>query len=405
MKKALEDVTIIDLTRFASGPFCTCMMADLGANVIKIERPQAPDDIRTFPPYINNDQGDYAMTGYFAQYNRNKKAITLDYRSEGGRKVLFDLIRKADVLCENFSAGALEHWDLGWDVLKKVNPKLVLVRITGFGQNGPYARYPAFDNSAQAASGLWSLNGFPDRPPVRVGITIGDLGASMYAGVGLLAALHHARNTGEGQVVDISMTDCLMTICETAMVQYSIRGNVPTRLGNDGANSRPYSMFQTKDGYVFFGAFMDKFWNYACDFFGEPEYKTKPGFATRAEREAWDDPNHYETVVKPVVARWLSQYTTAELEKNLAPHVPLMGIKSIEDVYHDPQVRARDMIIKHEYPCGSVEMPGTPFKMSVTPGDPNGLAPYLGANNAEVYREFLGYSQAEINALSEEHVI
>ncbi|MGD9914721.1 MAG: CaiB/BaiF CoA transferase family protein, partial [Rhizobiaceae bacterium] len=265
----LKGVTVLDITRVVAGPFCSMLLADLGATVIKVENPDDPDYARTFPPFVSGDDGDFSA--FFTQFNRNKLGITLNMKSDEGKALLRTLVRRADILVENFRPGTMEKLGLGYEVLRKENPKLIYTAISGFGRTGPNSSRPAYDNTGQAAGGLWSMNGYPGMPPVRVGTIIGDLAASLYAAIGTLAALREAERSGQGQVVDISQQDSVLTLTENAVVRYTTKGEVASPLGNDHPFVRPYGQFPCKDGFVFFGGYTDKFWRITCEMFGEPE--------------------------------------------------------------------------------------------------------------------------------------
>lgn len=397
---SLKDVTIIDLTRFASGPFCTVQLADLGANVIKVESNDMPDDARNFTPFLGED--DNRISGYFSQYNRNKKGITLNLKSNKGKEILMELVKKADALVENYRPGVMKKLGIDYEVLKKINQKLVYVAISGYGQYGPYITRPAFDNCAQALSGLWSINGYPDQPPVRVGTIIGDLSASLYGCIGLLAALHHARNTGQGQLVDVAQLDSTLSLTETLVTNYMVAGIVQKPLGNVHPFVMPYEIFLAKDGYIYFGGYTDKFWQNACEFFGEPEYANIPEIDTMVKRHVRST---YNKFVRPKLVEWISNYTIDELMDGLGDKLPIAPIKDVTQVVEDPQIKSRDMIIEVEYPQGKVGMVGQPIKLSETPANPVGLAPTVGQHNFEVFTEMLGLSSKEIDKLKEDGVI
>jgi crotonobetainyl-CoA:carnitine CoA-transferase CaiB-like acyl-CoA transferase len=224
---SLEGVVVLDLSRVLAGPYAASMLADLGATVIKIENPNDPDVSRGFPPYLRD--GDEEFSGYYGQYNRGKFGLALDLASEAGKEVLRDLVASADILVENFRPGTMAKLGLPYEALAAINPKLVYTAISGYGQTGSRSRRPAFDNTAQAAGGLWSMNGYADQPPVRVGVTIGDLSATMFGVIGTLAALRHAERTGVGQLVDVAQVDSIIAMTETAVVDYTVDGTVATR--------------------------------------------------------------------------------------------------------------------------------------------------------------------------------
>lgn len=391
----LRGVTVLDITRVVAGPFCSMLLADLGATVIKVEHPDDPDYARTFPPFVSGEEGDFSA--FFAQFNRNKLGITLNMKSDEGKALLRTLVRRADVLVENFRPGTMEKLGLGYEVLRQENPRLIYTAISGFGRTGPNSSRPAYDNTGQATGGLWSMNGYPDLPPVRVGTIIGDLAASLYAAIGTLAALREAELSGKGQVVDISQQDAVLTLTENAVVRYTTRGEIATPLGNDHPFVRPYGQFPCKDGFVFFGGYTDKFWRITCEMFGEPELADDPEIDTMEKRF---DPVVAERRVKPILERWFGAYTKAELEALAGDRVPLSAIKTIAEVVEDPHIAAREMIVKVPVAGKLVRMFGQPVKLSGTAGAPCGKAPQPGEHNAFVYSRLAGLSAEEVERLA-----
>lgn len=396
----LKGVTVLDITRVVAGPFCSMLLADLGATVIKVEHPDDPDYARTFPPFVSGD--DEEFSAFFTQFNRNKLGITLNMKSAEGKALLRKLVRRADVLVENFRPGTMERLGLGYEVLKKENPRLIYTAISGFGRTGPNASRPAYDNTGQAAGGLWSMNGYADRPPVRVGTIIGDLAASLYAAIGTLAALREAERGGEGQVVDISQQDSVLTLTENAVVRYTMEGDVASPLGNEHPFVRPYGQFPCKDGYVFFGGYTDKFWRITCELFGEPEVANDPEIDTMEKRF---DQSVAERRVKPLLERWFSAYTKAELEELAGDRIPLSAIKTIAEVVEDPHIAARDMIVKVPVGGKLVRMFGLPIKLSGTPGNACAKAPNPGEHNTFVYSRLVGLTPEELSKLAEDGAI
>lgn len=392
---ALAGVTVIDLSRVLAGPYAAQMLADLGATVIKIENPRDPDVSRGFPPYLTD--GDEEFSAYYAQYNRGKLGVGLDLATAEGTHVLKDLVRSADVLIENFRPGTMEKLGVGYDVLREVNPRLVYTAISGYGRTGSRSRRPAFDNTAQAAGGIWSMNGYADRAPVRVGVTIGDLSATLFAVIGTLAALRHAEATGQGQVVDVAQVDSIIALTETAVVDYTVNGTVASPQGNAHAWVRPYELFDCADGQVFFGAYTDKLWNASCDLFGTPEHKDDAELDTMRKRF---DPDVYERRVKPIVAGWLATRTKQELEDLAGDVVPLTAIKTIGEVVDDPGTAERDMIVSADYgDLGVLRMFGQPIKLSATPATPARTANRFAEHAEQVLTEFAGYDAARIAEL------
>ncbi len=398
---ALRGVTVLDLSRVLAGPYAAQTLADLGATVIKIENPRDPDVSRGFPPYLTD--GDEEFSAYYAQYNRGKLGLGLDLASEAGKQVLKDLVRSADVLVENFRPGTMAKLGLGFDVLHGINPRLVYAAISGYGQTGSRAKRPAFDNTAQAAGGLWSMNGYPEQSPVRVGVTIGDVSATLFAVIGILAALRHAEATGEGQLVDVAQVDSIIALTETAVVDYTVTGKVAGPEGNAHAWVKPYELFDCADGQVFFGAYTDKLWNASCDLFGSPELKTDPEIDTMRKRLS---PEVYERRVKPQVAGWLAGYTKAQLEEMAGDVVPLTAVKSIDEVVEDPGTAERDMIVEADYEgLGVLRMFGQPIKLSATPATPARRANRFAEHADQVLSDVAGYDAARIAELRAEGVL
>jgi CoA:oxalate CoA-transferase len=388
----LKNVVVLDVTRVVAGPFCAMLLADLGATVIKVEHPGDPDYARTFPPFVGDEQ----LSAFFTQFNRNKQGITLNLKSDDGKALLKRLVRKADVLIENFRPGTMDKLGLGYEVLRAENPRLIYTAISGFGRTGPNSSKPAYDNTGQAAGGLWSMNGYADMPPVRVGTIIGDLAASLYAAIGTLAALREAETSGNGQVVDVSQQDSVLTLTENAVVRYTAEKDVASPLGNDHPFVRPYGQFPCKDGYVFFGGYTDKFWAITCALFGEPEMAKDPRIDTMDKRF---EEAAYTAIVEPLLHRWFARHTKAELEDMAGDAVPLSAIKSIDEVVADPHIAARGMIV--DVPMGEkpVAMLGLPIKLSGAPVQPHAPAPRLGQHNDAVLVDMLGMAAADVAAL------
>ena len=392
---ALSGVVVLDLSRVLAGPYAGQMLADFGATVIKVENPRDPDVTRGFPPYLRS--GDEEFSGYFTQYNRGKLAITLDFATEGGKQALLDLVPHADVLLENFRPGTMEKLGLGYDVLAAINPRLVYTAISGYGRTGSRSTRPAFDSTAQAAGGLWSMNGEPGGIPLRLGVTIGDLAATLFAITGTLLALRHAESTGEGQVVDVAQVDSVIALTETAVVDYTVDGKIAKPSGNAHAWVRPYELFPCADGHVFFGAYTDKLWRAACTVFGEPELADDPEIDTMRKRF---DEEVYARRVRPVVVRWLAQYTGEQLEAMASDLLPITLVRTIDQVVDDPGTAERDMVVTVDQPgFGPVRIFGQPVKLGATPAEPTRPAPGIGQHTVAVLRGIAGYPDERLAEL------
>jgi CoA:oxalate CoA-transferase len=398
-QRPLTGITVIDVTRVVAGPYCAQMLADLGATAIKVEHPSDPDYVRSFPPFIEGAEpgGSSAGSGYFAQYNRHKLGASLDLKHPEGKALFIEMIRKADVVIENFRPGTMDKLGLGYATLQAANPRLIYTAISGFGQTGPHSKRPSYDSTAQAAGGLWSMNGSPGEPPVRVGSIIGDLAASFYATIGTLAALRDVERSGLGQMVDVSQQDSVVTLTENAIVNFTAAGIVAKPMGNEHPFARPYGQYACKDGHVFFGSYSDKLWRDSCVIFGEPELADDPEIDTMVKRF---DEATYQRRVRPIIERWFLHRTKAELEAMAGERIALTPIKTIDEVVGDPHLRAREMFVSVPMAGASVEVFGSPIKLTGTPALAVGAVPSLGQHNREVYVDWLGISAERFDRLA-----
>ncbi|MGW8435375.1 CaiB/BaiF CoA transferase family protein [Nocardiopsis sp. NPDC055879] len=411
---ALDGIVVLDLSRVLAGPYAAQILADMGATVIKIENPNDPDVSRGFPPYLTASgavEGDEGVedadteefSGYYGQYNRGKLGLTIDLSGEQGKKVLKDLVAKADVLLENFRPGTMEKLGVGYEVLKEINPALVYTAISGYGHTGSRSRRPAFDSTAQAAGGLWSMNGYPGTAPVRVGTTIGDLSAALFAVIGTLAAIRHVERGGVGQKVDIAQVDSIIALTETAVVDYTVNGKVAEPAGNEHAWVRPYGLFDCADGQVFFAGYTDKLWRVTCELFGTPEAAEDPEIDTMRKRF---DEEVYDRKVKPLIDSWFQGRTQAELEELAGDVVPLTALRTVADVVEDPGTAERDMIVEADYgDLGRLRMFGQPIKLSETPAETERTANRLGEHTDRVLSVVAGYSPEEIAVLKKSRTV
>ncbi|MDP6357036.1 MAG: CaiB/BaiF CoA-transferase family protein [Planctomycetota bacterium] len=393
--QSLSGLRVIDLTRVLAGPYATMILADLGAEVIKVELPGTGDEARQFGPFQNG------VSAYFMSVNRGKKSITLDLRSDEGKEILKGLVKDVDILAENYRPGAMKRLGLDYEVLKEINPGLIYAATSGFGQTGPLSPLGAYDMIIQAMGGLISITGEPDRPPVRVGTSIGDLSSALFTVIGILSALHHRERTGEGQLVDIAMLDCQVALLENAVARYAVTGEVPQPLGSRHPSITPFQIFTSKDGYFVIAVGNDATWKKFCEHVGRPELVTDPRFATNPDRT--ENQPDLELLLNEI----FQQKTTEEwLESLESAGIPSGPIQNVEQVIQHPQIQAREMVTEVPHPvAGPTLMPASPIKLSDTPTRVDKPAPELGEHNQMVLRELLGMSEEEIAALAERGVI
>lgn len=395
----MRGLRILELGSLIAGPFATHLMADFGAEVIKIEAPGKPDEIRLWR-YVPPESGTSLWWHY---QSRNKKCVTLDLRRPAGQDLLRRLVAKSDAVVENFRPGTLERWGLSYPQLKEVNPGIIMVSVSGFGQTGPLASQPGFASVAEGISGLRHLTGFPDRPPVRVGISLGDHIAAMYAAVGLLMALYHrdARG-GEGQHIDVALYESIFTFTESLLPEYDVAGRIWERTGTTLGSTAPSNTYPTKDGkWVVIGANNDNLFRRLCRAMGREEMADDPCYRDnqcRLERRDYLD---------QVVAAWTSSLDLVEVVRALeAAEVPAGPIYTAAEIVNDRQYQARDMIITQQVPgLGPVKYPGIVPKFSATPGEVVSSGPAPGEHNREVYGQVLGLNGDEIAALEAEGII
>jgi CoA:oxalate CoA-transferase len=395
-QKPLGGVRVLDLTRVLAGPFCTMNLADLGAEVIKIEMPGRGDDSRSFAPTMPS--GD---SGYFYSVNRGKRSVTLDLRTEDGAEIFLELAAKSDVVVENFSPGTMDRFKVGYDRLKAVNPKIILCSISGFGQTGPMTSAPAYDIVAQALGGTMSITGDEGGVPVRCGVSVGDLSAALYGTIAILSALRVRDRDGVGNHVDIAMLDCQVAMLEDALARYSVSGKIPGRLGTRHPSITPFQQFRAADDYFVMGAGNEAIWLRFCDAISMPELKTDSRFVTNADRTT----NHraLETILAGHFAtrpraHWLGLLTEAS--------VPCAPIANVEDVTRDPHLAARNMILHAEHPSyDGLIVPGSPLKASGDMGIPATRSPMLGEATDEVLTRVLGYDSLRLSELRRRSII
>jgi len=394
----LAGLRVLDLTRVLAGPTCTQMLGDLGAEVIKIERPEAGDDTRGFaPPFVPNTK----ESAYFVGVNRNKKSVTLDIAKPEGQAIIHKLLEHCDILVENFKVGALAKYGLGYEQLAKTHPRLIYCSITGFGQTGPYAPRPGYDALIQAMGGVMSLTGEPNGSPQKVGVPVADLFAGLYGCIGILAAVNHRNNTGQGQQIDIGMLDTHVAWLANQGMNYLATGENPPRLGNQHPNIAPYQEFPTKDGYIILAVGNDPTFERFCKAFGQEALLADPRFATNPIRV------QNRQLVTDTLTPVMKSKTTAEwIEALEALKIGCGPINTLEQVFADPHVQAREMVVEMAHGSGeTVKVIANPVKLSATPPSYRSAPPVLGEHTNAVLTDVLKMSAADIAALKDKGIL
>ncbi|MBR0660419.1 CaiB/BaiF CoA transferase family protein [Neoroseomonas oryzicola] len=394
----LSGLRVLDLTRVLAGPTCTQMLGDLGAEVIKIERPEAGDDTRGFAPPFWPETKESA---YFIGVNRNKKSVTLDMAKPEAQAILHRLLETTDILVENFKVGALAKYGLGWEQLKAKYPRLIYCSITGFGQTGPYAPRPGYDALIQAMGGVMSLTGEPNGSPQKVGVPVADLFAGLYGCIGILAALNHRNATGQGQQIDIGMLDTHVAWLANQGMNYLSTGENPPRLGNQHPNISPYQEFPTKDGYIILAVGNDPTFERFCKAFGQEHLLADERFATNPRRVA-----NRDLVTQTLTPVMKTRTTTEWVEALEAQKIGCGPINTLKDVFADPHVNARNMTLEMDHGSGAkVKVIANPVKLSATPPTYRSAPPVLGEHTEEVLSGLLGMSAEEIAALRAKSIL
>ena len=391
----LSGLRVLDLTRVLAGPYTTMLLGDLGAEVIKVEQPNTGDEARGFGPF----QNDFSL--YFFSVNRGKKSLTLNLKAPAGKQIFHRLVSRSDILVENFRAGTMKKLGLDYEQLKETYPSLIYAACSGFGQTGPYATRGAYDMIIQGMGGILSITGEPDQPPVRVGTSIGDITAALFTTIGILSAVHHRQNTGQGQLVDVGMLDCQVAILENALTRYFSTGQIPQPLGRRHPAITPFEVFSSQDSYVVIAIGNDQLWAKFCQCVERADLIDDQRFCTNALRTE----NHDQ--LQPIMNQILSRQPTAEWVESLTRiGVPCGPMNTIDKVASDPQVQAREMIVNLESEiAGNASVPGLPIKLSETPGRVEVPAPALGEHTKEILETLLGISGTEIDQLQQSGVI
>jgi crotonobetainyl-CoA:carnitine CoA-transferase CaiB-like acyl-CoA transferase len=402
MTGALHGIRVVDLTQMLAGPYCSMMLADQGAEVIKIE-PVGGEPTRQFGPFPADD-AERLFGGYFQSINRNKRSVGIDLKSPEGCAVFRALVRGADIVVENFRAGVMERLGLGYESLAAENPRLVYAAVRGFGDprtgESPHVDRPAFDVVAQAMGGAMAITGPDAQTPLKIGPGVGDIFPGAMAAFGILAALHHAQRTGQGQFLDVAMYDGVVALCERAIYQYSYTGASPVPEGNQHPILCPFGVFPARDGQVTIGCPRDSFWAELVAIIGRPELAADPRFDTNNNRLA----NRAETLA--IVEGWTRTRTKAEISAALGTRVPLGPVNTAADIYADPHLRIRGMLVEVDHPGSSrpVTIASTPVRMTRTQGGVARRAPLAGEHTDEVLAAH-GFDAAQIAALRARGVV
>lgn len=394
---ALQNLMVLDLTRVLAGPYCTMMLADMGANVIKIEIPGRGDDTRSYPPFQNGH------SLYFANINRNKKGITLNLKAPEGKEVFKELVKKADIVVENYRPGVMDKLGLGYDVLKKINDQIIYAAVSGFGSYGPYSQRPGYDIISQGMGGLMSITGQPNDPPTRAGNAMGDILGGLNLTIGILAAVNARTVTGRGQRVDISLVDSVVAALENASERYFVSKKVPKRMGNRYAPVAPYDTFKAKDGYFIIACGNQKLFEILCkDILNRPDLIDDPRYPDLASRVKNQDS------LQVVIEDFFKDYTIKEavdfvLSKGV-PAGPIMDIKAIVEDEHIAHVR--EMFVPlHDPAIGDITVNGDAIKLMDTKPSIKTAAPALGQHNRDVLSSLLGMTDDQISELKEKGVL
>jgi CoA:oxalate CoA-transferase len=394
--RALSGLKVLDLSRVLAGPYCGMVLADLGAEVVKVEMPGIGDDSRAFGPFVGSE------SAYFMSLNRNKESITLNLKEEKAKEIFLRLVEKFDVVLENYRPGTMEKLGLGYDRLSQVNPRLIYAATSGFGHTGPYSLKPAYDVVVQGMGGIMSITGHPGGPPTRVGASIGDITAALFTIIGILAALNMRHETGKGQKVDVAMLDSQVAILENAIARYEVTGQVPGRIGNRHPSITPFSSVKASDGYLIIAIGNDSLWGKFCHLVGREELIDDPLYRTNKDRtDNWDalEPVLTEIFADKTVDEWISLLESAG--------IPCGPINTVDKVVSDPQVLARNMIVEVEHPvAGKLKMAGCPIKLSaVSGGEIRRPAPLLGQHTTEVLSRYLGMSMDDVEQLKVQGIV
>ena len=379
MNGPLKDLLVLDLTRVLVGPYCTMILSDLGARVIKVEAPEIGDDSRKFGPFVKD------QSAYFMSLNRGKESIALNLKDEKDKKIFDKILAKADILVENFKPGTLDKWGYGWNDVKKKNPKLIYASASGFGQTGPLKNLPAYDMVVQGMGGLMSVTGQPDSEPTRVGTSIGDITAGLFTAIGINAALYDRKKTGKGMFIDVSMLDCQIAILENAIARYLSKNEIPKPMGSRHPSIAPFEAFKTKDSYIIIAAGNDKLFNELCSALQKKDLIKNDKFATNDQRcRNMDELKEiFEGIlIKKKTSEWINIFSPRK--------IPCGPINNIKEAVENEQTKARNMIVKtYHKKIGEFKLAGNPIKMSNYNDETSrGEIPDLDEHRQKILKEF-----------------
>ena len=402
-QKALSGIRLLDLTHVLAGPYCSMLFADLGAEVIKIEPPDG-EMIRDNPPCVETGKGgphERSRSAYFLSLNRNKYGITLNLKHPQAVKIFKDLVKISDVVLENYAPGVMKRLGIDYPVLTEANPRIIMCSISGFGQWGPYSQKTAFDIVAQAMSGLMSVTGYPDTPPTKVGTSLGDINAAVHAAFAIAAALWHREKTGEGQYIDVSMQEAMVSIMEGAVVRWTVGREILAPIGSHNTNESPMAAYRCKDGYIIIGTVGNEHWERFCRAIGKQEWMKDPGYATKGLRWAkkWE--------LAKEIEKSTTQFTVKEMEEKLdRERVANSPILNIQEVVEDPHLKARGYFLEVEHPViGRTKISGFPYKLAKTPGEIDRPSPLVGEHNELILGKYLGISPGRVSQLKADGVL
>ena len=396
MPKPLEGIKILDLSRILAGPYATMLLRELGAEIIKVERPGNGDDARHYGPFKNG------QSVYFISINRGKKSITINLKSPEGIKIIKEMVTEFDILIENFRPGTMEKLGIGYDVLKEINPKLIYAATSGFGHTGPESHKPAYDMLVQAMGGMISITGWEGMPPTRVGMSIGDIGTALFTSIGINAALYQREKTGLGQKVDIAMLDCQVALLENALVRYQVDGKPPKPVGNRHPTITPFQAFMAKDKYFVLALGNDNLWKKFCNVFSRGDLLTDERFLTNDER------TKNRKIIIPILEKIFIEKTAIEWTEFFDSHgIPSGLINSMDKVIENKQLQSRNMFVEvNDEKAGKIKIAGNPIKMSTLPEEKTRqTSPKIGEHTNEILGKYLGFDEEKIKQLKEDGVI